>query len=103
MRVTKTILKCVNCVFIELQCALISLPSVINLINSIKNDLNKLSNYDIINEIYEKRKKCASNYDFKIDEDDSKNIKRKRNIAFNKSLYDYLVGSILDTYHTPNE
>lgn len=101
LRIMKKILKCINCVYVELQCASILLPSAINLVNSTKNDLNNLRNDEVFNQIFEKCKKYASKYDFIIDEDESKNIKRKRNIAFNKNLNNYLVDSTLGKFHKP--
>jgi len=89
--IIKKILKCINCVSLELQCTPILLPLAINFLNSTKNDLNNLKNDKVFNQKFEKCKTRASKKDFTIDENESKNVKRKRNLAFDTNLNDYLV------------
>lgn len=59
LKIMKKILKCVNCVFFELQSISILLPSAINLVNSTQKDLQNLRNYKVYDEILDKYKKSA--------------------------------------------
>lgn len=91
----KKILKRIHCTSCELQSKSILLPSLMNLVNSTKESLQNLRNDETYKNIYEQSKQIALQNKVRVEENEERNNRLKRNISFNKNFKDYLVTSTL--------
>lgn len=66
-----------------------------NLVNSTKESLQNLRNYETYKNIYEQSKQIALQNKVRVEENEERNNRLKRNISFNKNFKDYLVTSTL--------
>jgi len=93
--IMKKILKRIHCTSCELQSKSILLPSLMNLVNSTKESLQNLRNDETYKNIYEQSKQIALQNKVRVEENEERNNRVKRNISFNKNFKDYLVTSTL--------
>jgi len=95
LHIMEQVLSTVHCLSSELQNSKILLPTAINLVNSLKDELIKYRSEKQFQIIYEKAKICALKNNILIERDDERNNRLRQKYKPSKQFEDYFVMSTL--------